>query len=55
LFMFTVGIHLGYRQDNYTSSMSNASVGLTTIWIGVWWSQKYCADAWCLHHFLITF
>ena len=33
--------------------MSRASVGLATIWIVVWWSQKYSADD-AFHHFPIT-
>jgi len=28
----------------YTSAVSSAFVGLATIWIGMWWSQKYSAD-----------
>ena len=30
-----------FANDKYTSAVSSASVGLATIWIGVWWSQKY--------------
>jgi len=29
---------------NTQCAVSNAFVGLATIWIGVWWSQKYSAD-----------
>jgi len=37
----------GFLQSSGFSTgfaVSNASVSLATIWIGVWWSQKYSAD-----------
>ena len=43
-FLQTSGFSTGFANDKYTSAVSNASVGLATIWICVWWSQKYRAD-----------
>jgi len=37
----------GFANGHYKytlSAVSSASVGLATIWFGVWWSQKHSAD-----------
>jgi len=37
----------GFANGHYKytlSAVSSASVGLATIWSGVWWSQKHSAD-----------
>jgi len=36
----------GFANDHhkYTSAVASASVGLGTIWISVWWSQKCNGD-----------
>jgi len=43
-YLQTSDFSTGFANDKYTSAVSNASVGLVTIWTGVWWSQKYSAD-----------
>jgi len=42
-FLLTSGFSTGFAKGKYTSAVSSASVVLATIWIGVWWSQKYSA------------
>jgi len=39
----TSGFATGFANGHYCAAPS-ASVGLPTIWIGVWWSKEYNAD-----------